>query len=62
MTCNVFYVILGILGGRVHVSMHMFYFRDLTSWLNSVTSLVSSDELATDVSRAEALLERHQVT
>ena len=35
--------------------------RDLASWLNSITSLVSSDELATDVSRAEALLERHQV-
>lgn len=43
------------------MSMHRFVFRDLTSWLNSVTSLVSSDELATDVSRAEALLERHQV-
>ena len=46
---------------KVFISMHPFVFRDLTSWLNSVTSLVSSDELATDVSRAEALLERHQV-
>jgi len=43
--------------------MHLvLFFRDLTSWLNSITSLVSSDELATDVGRAEALLERHQVT
>jgi hypothetical protein len=31
------------------------------SWINSMMSLVSSDELATDVTGAEALLERHQV-
>lgn len=31
------------------------------SWLNSITALVSSDELATDVGRAESLLEHHQV-
>ncbi|XP_065916481.1 spectrin alpha chain, non-erythrocytic 1-like [Dysidea avara] len=35
-------------------------FRDLMSWLNSITALVSSDELATDVGRAESLLEHHQ--
>jgi len=31
------------------------------SWLNSIAALVSSDELATDVGRAESLLEHHQV-
>ncbi len=36
-------------------------YRDLMSWINSMMSLVSSDELATDVTGAEALLERHQV-
>ena len=36
-------------------------FRDLTSWVNSMMALVSSDELAKDVTGAEALLERHQV-
>lgn len=36
-------------------------YRDLTSWINSMMSLVSSDELAKDVTGAEALLERHQV-
>ena len=45
----------------VSISSLCYVFRDLASWLNSITSLVSSDELATDVSRAEALLERHQV-
>ncbi|KAK3088368.1 hypothetical protein FSP39_018301 [Pinctada imbricata] len=35
-------------------------YRDLTSWINSMMSLVSSDELAKDVTGAEALLERHQ--
>ncbi|XP_003743041.1 spectrin alpha chain [Galendromus occidentalis] len=34
-------------------------YRDLSSWLNSMYSLVSSDELANDVTGAEALLERH---
>lgn len=38
-----------------------FVFRDLTSWINSMMTLVSSDELAKDVTGAEALLERHQV-
>ena len=63
MTCNVFSVILGILSGGVHIinASLCYAFRDLASWLNSITSLVSSDELATDVSRAETLLERHQV-
>ncbi len=36
-------------------------YRDLMSWINSMMSLVSSDELASDVTGAEALLERHQV-
>merc|ERR1719187_2685316 len=34
--------------------------RDLMSWVNSMKTLVSSDELANDVTGAEALLERHQ--
>ncbi|KAG8141804.1 putative Spectrin alpha chain brain protein, partial [Naja naja] len=34
-------------------------FRDLMSWINGIRGLVSSDELAKDVTR-EALLERHQ--
>lgn len=42
------------------ISILMFY-RDLTSWINSMMTLVSSDELAKDVTGAEALLERHQV-
>ena len=36
-------------------------YRDLMSWINSMMTLVSSEELATDVTGAEALLERHQV-
>ncbi|KAL3872184.1 hypothetical protein ACJMK2_040130 [Sinanodonta woodiana] len=36
-------------------------YRDLTSWINSMMSLVSSEELAKDVTGAEALLERHQM-
>ena len=36
-------------------------FRDLQSWISSMMALVSSDELAKDVTGAEALLERHQV-
>ena len=35
--------------------------RDLMSWIASMMSLVCSDELARDVTGAEALLERHQV-
>ncbi len=35
--------------------------RDLMSLINSMMALVSSDELAKDVTGAEALLERHQV-
>uniref|UniRef100_A0A8C8GB49 Spectrin alpha, non-erythrocytic 1 n=1 Tax=Oncorhynchus tshawytscha TaxID=74940 RepID=A0A8C8GB49_ONCTS len=35
-------------------------FRDLMSWINGIRSLVSSEELAKDVTGAEALLERHQ--
>lgn len=31
------------------------------SWINGIRGLVSSDELAKDVTGAEALLERHQV-
>ncbi|KAK7794241.1 hypothetical protein R5R35_012555 [Gryllus longicercus] len=35
-------------------------YRDLMAWINSMLGLVSSDELASDVTGAEALLERHQ--
>ena len=35
-------------------------YRDLMSWINSMKGLIESDELATDVTGAEALLERHQ--
>ncbi|KAF4520896.1 hypothetical protein B566_EDAN010311 [Ephemera danica] len=35
-------------------------YRDLMSWINSMMGLVATDELATDVTGAEALLERHQ--
>ncbi|GAB6021924.1 hypothetical protein CHUAL_006087 [Chamberlinius hualienensis] len=35
-------------------------YRDLMSWVNSMKGLVDSEELATDVTGAEALLERHQ--
>ena len=36
-------------------------YRDLMSWISSMKTLVCSDELAKDVTSAEALLERHQV-
>merc|ERR550517_2450375 len=35
-------------------------YRDLMSWVSSMKSLICTDELATDVTGAEALLERHQ--
>ncbi|XP_037079829.1 spectrin alpha chain-like [Pollicipes pollicipes] len=35
-------------------------YRDLMSWVNTSRGLVSADELAQDVTGAEALLERHQ--
>ncbi|XP_054158910.1 spectrin alpha chain-like isoform X2 [Oppia nitens] len=35
-------------------------YRDLQSWINSMMALVASDEMAADVTGAEALLERHQ--
>lgn len=35
--------------------------RDLLAWINSMLGLVSSEELANDVTGAEALIERHQV-
>ncbi|CAG0895460.1 unnamed protein product [Darwinula stevensoni] len=35
-------------------------FRDLMNWIQSMKVLVSSEELADDVTGAEALLERHQ--
>lgn len=38
-----------------------FLSRDLMSWINGIRGLVSSEELAKDVTGAEALLERHQV-
>ncbi|XP_066141929.1 spectrin alpha chain isoform X1 [Euwallacea fornicatus] len=34
--------------------------RDLLAWINSMLGLVSSEELANDVTGAEALIERHQ--
>jgi len=34
-------------------------FRDLMSWVQNMRSLICTDELATDVTGAEALLERH---
>lgn len=37
------------------------FLRDLMSWINGIRGLVSSEELAKDVTGAEALLERHQV-
>ena len=36
-------------------------YRDLSAWIQSMMGLVTSDELAADVTGAEALLERHQV-
>ena len=33
----------------------------MTSWINGIMALVSSEELAKDVASAEALLDRHQV-
>ena len=35
-------------------------YRDLMSWISSMKGLIESDELAVDVTGAEALLERHQ--
>lgn len=35
--------------------------RDLLAWISSMLGLVSSEELANDVTGAEALIERHQV-
>ena len=35
-------------------------YRDLMSWISSMKGLIASDELANDVTGAEALLERHQ--
>merc|ERR550519_1563230 len=35
-------------------------YRDLTYWINDMKAVISADELAKDVSSAEALLERHQ--
>lgn len=40
---------------------YMANFRDLNSWINSMVSQVSSEELAKDVPGAEALLERNHV-
>lgn len=36
-------------------------YRDLHAWINSMMGLVTSEELANDVTGAEALIERHQV-
>ncbi|XP_065647133.1 spectrin alpha chain, non-erythrocytic 1 isoform X2 [Hydra vulgaris] len=35
-------------------------YRDQLSWIQSINSLVSSDDLASDVVEAEAMLDRHQ--
>merc|ERR1719411_2501388 len=35
-------------------------YRDLTLWINDMKAVIGADELAKDVSGAEALLERHQ--
>ena len=35
-------------------------YRDFTSWVSSIKSLICTDELAINVTSAEALLERHQ--
>ena len=40
----------------VFTSLH----RDLMSWISSMKGLIAGDELATDVTGAEALLERQQ--
>ena len=34
-------------------------YRDLITWLNEIQSIINADELAKDVSHAEALIERH---
>lgn len=36
--------------------------RDLMAWMNSMLGLVTSTELASDVTGSEALIERHQVS
>ncbi len=45
-------------------TVHSFFsqFSDLESWMNTMHALVASNEVAKDVTGAEALLERHQVT
>ena len=35
-------------------------YRDLMSWISSMKGLIAGDELATDVTGAEALLDRQQ--
>lgn len=50
---------ISVAGGKNSLSMCVH--RDLMSWINGMRGLVSSDELAKDVTGAEALLERHQV-
>lgn len=51
--------IISVVGGEN--SLLLCVHRDLMSWINGIRGLVSSDELAKDVTGAEALLERHQV-
>jgi len=48
------------LGDSFELQRFLADYRDLMSWINSMKTLVSSDELANDVTGAEALLERHQ--
>ena len=39
--------------------MYLFH-RDLMSWISDTKTIISADDLAKDVTGAEALLERHQ--
>jgi spectrin alpha len=43
-------------------NLHRFLsdYRDLISWIHDMKTIISADELAKDVTGAEALLERHQ--
>ena len=50
-----------VLSVTTHLCVPLCLSRDLMAWLNSMAALMSSDELAKDVSSAEALLEAQQV-
>ena len=40
--------------------MYVYYNRDLMSWVDNMKTLMKADELAKDISGAEALLKRHR--